>query len=116
MTDSFLLRFQEWCDDSLLGTVAVGTATGTKVRHEQPDADPTKADLRTLPLAQVHAGTVTITRIRNEQGDADYGSTARTLPVQPLMGTITKTAVKMEADDQDPRQHELTVLPKCSSY
>lgn len=116
MTDAFLLRFQERCEESCSGTAVAGTHTKTKIMREQPDADPAKADFRSLPGVEISAGTVTNTRIRSEQGDADCGTTARTLPIQPVMGTTTKTAVKMEADDQDPRQHEMTVLPRCSSY
>jgi len=112
MTLSFLLRFQEQCEDSLAGAAGLGTETTTRMMHEQPDADPTKAEFRSLPSVQDNVGTVTNTRIRSEQGDADYGSTARTFPVQPVMGTTTKTAVRMESDDQDPRQYELTALPR----
>jgi len=92
----------------------MGTETTTKVMREQPDSDPTKPTFQLLPAADVHAGTATNTRIRSEQADTDYAHAARTLPIAPIMGTATKTAVKMETDDQDPRQQELTVLPKCS--
>ena len=114
MTYSFLLRFQERCEDSWSGTVATGTQTKTFATREQSDADPTKAAFRSLPAVKINAGTVTNSRIRREQGDADYASSARTLPVQYVTGTTTTTAVKMEADDQDPRKPELTVLPGCS--
>lgn len=116
MTHSFLLRFQERCDDSCSEAVAIGTQTTTKVMREEADADPTKPTFQSLPAADIYAGTATTTRIRSEQGDTDYAHAARTFPIAPTMGTITKTAVKMETDDQDPRQHEMTVLPKCSSY
>lgn len=115
MTLSFLLRFQERCEEPSQGAAATGTQTATKVMHEQPDADPTKSDFRSLPGVHASTGTVTNTRIRSEQGDTDYRSPARTLPIQSMSGTTTKTAVKMEMDDQDPRQHELTVIPRCFS-
>jgi hypothetical protein len=114
MTHSFLLRFQERCEESCSAAVAMGTQTTTKVLREQPDSDPTKQTFRLLPTADTDAGTATTTRIRSEQGDADYAHSARTLPTAPIMGTMTITAVRMESGDQDPRQQEMTVLPKCS--
>lgn len=114
MTHSFLLRFQERCEEACSTAIAMGTETTTKVMREQPDSDPTKPTFQLLPAADIHAGTATNTRIRSEQGDTDFAHSARTLPIAPIMGTITTTAVKMESDDQDPRQQEMTVLPKCS--
>lgn len=111
MALSFLLRFQEHCVDPPVGAGGTGTETVTKIAREQSDADPTTPSYRSLPLAELHAGTMTTTRIRSEQGDADRSSTSR---VVPLMGTTTKTAVKMETDDQDPRQKELSTIPRCS--
>jgi hypothetical protein len=116
MRQAFILRFQDPCDDSSSGIAATGTATKTKMIREQADADPAKAVFHSLPAVEINAGTITTTRTHREQADSDYGSAARTFPVQFVMGTATKTAVKMEIDDQDPRQHELTVLPRCSSY
>ncbi len=116
MTQSFLLRFQDRCEDGSSGPVATGTETTTKVLREQPDADPTKTTYRLLPSVEDNSGTMTNTRIHREQSDADYSSNVRIVPVAPVAGTGTATAVKMENDDQDPRQHELRVLPKCSSY
>ncbi len=113
MTHSYLLRFQERCEESCSTAVAMGTEPTTKVMREQPDADPTKPTFQLLH-AGIHAGTATNTRIRSEQGDTDYTHSARTLPIAPIMGTITTTAVKMESDDQDTQQCEMTVLPKCS--
>lgn len=115
---SFLLRFQEQCEDLPEGAVETGTATKTRVMHEQPDTDPTRMGHRSFPGIQANAGTIgtiTNTQIRNEQGDADNQSVVRPLLAQVIMGTTTKTAVKMEMDDQDPQQHELTVIPKCFS-
>lgn len=114
MTHSFLLRFQERCDEPCSTAVASGTQTMTKVMREQPDADPTKLTFQSLPTSDIYAGTATITRIRSEQGDADSAQGARTLPIAPILGTTTKTAMKMETADQDPLQKEMTVLPKCS--
>ena len=114
MTLSFLLRFEEQCRTTS-EMVATGTETTTQVMREQPDADPRTVGYRSLPLVDLYAGTRTNTRIGGEQGDADYDSATRTVPLHQTMGTQTATAVKMETDDQDPRQAELTVLPKCSS-
>jgi hypothetical protein len=116
MSFSFLLRFQERCEDSSSSAVAMGTETVTRVLQEQSDADRPNGAFRSLPIAEINAGTLTNTRIRAEQADADQCLSARTLPVRAVMGTRTATAVKMEADDHDPRQHELTALPRCSSY
>jgi hypothetical protein len=116
MDFSFLLRFQERCEDSSSGAVATGTETVTRILREQPDVDRPNGGFRSLPAAENKTGTVTVTRISSDPGDADHGSTAHTLPFRLVMGTTTTTAVKMEADDQDPRRHELTVLPRCSLY
>lgn len=112
--NSFLLRFQEPCEDSSV-PVAARTQTVTKIAREQPDAYPTASSYRLVPT-EIFAGTVTNTRVRNEQGDADSASTCRTIPGPPEMGTRSITAVRMEDDDRDPCQQELVVLPKCSSY
>jgi len=89
MTHSFLLRFQERCEESYSAAVASGTQTMTKVMQEQPDADPTKPTFQLLPVADIYAGTATVTRIRSEQGDTDYANAARTLPVATIIGTKT---------------------------
>lgn len=83
--------------------------------REQADSDCASMACGTLPSVAINTGTVTHTRIRSEQSDTDYASTARTLPAHIMMGTATKTLVKMEVDDQDPRRHSLTVLSRCSS-
>jgi hypothetical protein len=114
MTFTFLLRFQERCEKSSSEAVATGIETTTKVLPEQPNADPTKPTFQPLTAANNYAGTATYTRIRSEQGDADYANANRTLPIAPILGTNTTTAVKTEADYQDPSQHEMTVFPKCS--
>ena len=80
MTISFLLRFQERCEDSRSDAVATGTLTKTKIMREQPDADPTRAAFRSLPVVDIYPGTVTNTRIPKQQEDAGYGSSAGTLP------------------------------------
>ncbi len=108
MANSFLLRFQERCDDSRPGEVAAGIKTLTKVHREQADVTSSESAFKT-----VDAGTSTCTRVRSEQGDSDYGLATRTLPVGPIMGTMTSTAVKMEADDKDSCGKQLTALPKC---
>ncbi len=114
MTRSFLLRFQEPCQESALPVAAHGTVTKTAVAQEGPDADPWNNSVRIVPNSEHSHGTMSGTRIRTEQSDADYGSALRTLPVQMTAGTMTATAVKMETDDRDKRQQEVLVLPRCS--
>jgi hypothetical protein len=114
MTHSFLLRFQERCEETCSTAIAMGTETTTRVMREQPDSDPTRQTFQMLPAADILSGTATNTRIRSEQGDTDFAHSARTLPIAPTMGTMTSTAVKMESGDHDPRQEEMTVLLKCS--
>lgn len=109
MATSFLLRFQENCEATCgAAEITAGLQTVTKVLREQTDSVSNEASFRTLI-----AGTSTITRVQSEQSDSDYANENRTIPVGPVMGTTTTTAIKMEGDDQDPRQHQLTVLPKC---
>jgi len=110
MANSFLLRFQEQCEESCSGEVTTGTMTHTKMMREQADSDPSH-----LACKSLFAGTSTCTRVPSEQGDTDYANPARTLPIAPSMGTMTKTAVKMESDDQDRGKQEMAVFPKCSS-
>ena len=71
MTHSFLLRFQEPCEESCSAPAATGTQTMTKVMREGPDADPSVSSFQYLPTADIYAGTATNTRIAKEQGDAD---------------------------------------------
>ena len=109
MATSFLLRFQEHCEETRAGEVTAGLQTVTKTQREQGDPVSTEAAFKTLI-----AGTSTVTRVQNEQGDSDYADANRTLPVGPKMGTKTTTAIQMEGDDQKPRHHAIRVLPKCS--
>jgi hypothetical protein len=109
MANSFLLRFQENCRDFYSDEISAGIKKHTKTPLEQADSASTEATSKTLL-----AGTSTCTRIRSEQGDPDYADTARTLPIGPIMGTATKTAVKKESNDEDSRQKAMSVLPKCS--
>jgi hypothetical protein len=109
---AFILRFEEQCHAPSNGAGATGTETVTKVAQEQSDADPAALTHRLIPLTQTSDGTGTSTRIRNEQGDADYCSPVKAIPAHPIMGTSTATAVKMEADDKDPRQQGFAVLPR----
>lgn len=115
MTRSFLLRFQEKCEESCLIPAVSGAETTTKVISEHVAAAQEKSTSLPFISTCICAGTVTNTRIRSEQGDTDFSSAVRTLPIIPIMGTLTKTAVRAESDDQDRRQHEITVLPKCFS-
>ena len=117
MALAFLLRFQEDCAENDVETVRCGTQTMTKIQGEQPDLDPTDSNFRAG--SQIEAGTQTGTRIWTEQPDADRNSTANAIPTvadDPLMGTKTVTAVRAEADDEDPGKCRLQAIPKCSSY
>lgn len=114
MTFSFLLRFQEPCEESE-ADVTCGTETMTKSELEGRDADPALLSFRSIPSA-VNAGTATSTLVQGEQADADRHSANRTIPILSVMGTTTKTAIQLESDDQDPRQKDMTVLPRCSSF
>lgn len=114
MTHSFLLRFQEQCEETCSTAIAMGTETTTRVMREQPDSDLTRQTFQMLPAVEILSGTAKNTRIRSEQRDTDFAHSARTLPIAPTMGTMTSTAVKMESGDHDPRQEEMTVLLKCS--
>ena len=116
MTASFLLRFQEPCDEAEGGDDPNGTKTVTKVAQEGKDADPMSLTCRSIPFRAILAGTATGTLVQSEQADADRHSISRTIPIQQVMGTTTKTAVKLEGDDQDPRQIEMTALPRCFSF
>lgn len=109
---AFILRFQEPCEDFPRTGTAFGTHTVTKILTEQNDMDSQPQPYRFVPAADTGTGTVTTTRIAIEQGDADRHSAPNIIP---LMGTTTKTAIKVEADDQDPRRHELSILPTCCS-
>ena len=108
MANSFLLRFQENSENSYSDEISARIKTHTKTLQEQADPISTETTSKTLL-----AGTSTCTRVRREQGDPDYADTARTLPIGPIMGTTTKTAVKKESNDEDSRQKEMSVLPKC---
>ena len=108
MATSFLLRFQEHCEESRAGEVTAGLKTITKTQGEQADSASTEAAFKTLI-----AGTSTVTRVQSEQGDSDYADANRTLPIAPTMGTMTKTSANTESVDQDPSRQELRVLPRC---
>lgn len=107
MANSFLLRFQEYCEESCTGEVA-GLQTLTKIPREQADSASTEAVFKTLI-----AGTSTCTRVRSEQSDTDYANSSRTFSMAQTPGTKTKTAVKKESEDQDPCQQQMRVFPKC---
>jgi hypothetical protein len=126
MPIAFLLRFQELCDDSP-SDVRAGTKTGTRVRAEQPDTDVGAATCSTLPRMSAASGVIrsasdrqsgsagTRTKIRREQ--PDYGaeeSATRAVP-WPDTAALTKTttAVRAEADDNDPRRASLDAIPRC---
>lgn len=86
MTFSFLLRFQELCEESEGDATCAGTETITKSEQEGRDADPASLSFRSIPMTAICAGTATSTRIQNEQSDADRQSIVRTIPVQPCNG------------------------------
>ena len=109
MATSFLLRFQEYCEETCVGEVFAGVKTITKTLGDKTDSASTEAVFKTLI-----AGTSTVTRVQSEQGDSDYADANRTIPVGPKMATKTTTAIQMEGDDQKPRHHGIRVLPKCS--
>ncbi len=100
MKTSFILRFQERCEASILGSI--GTATMTRVAQEQPDADPGGSGIKALLDI-------------DPEFDAMQDS-RRIMPIHPVMLTMTKTAVRLESDDRDPNQREMTAFPRCSSY
>lgn len=116
MTKSFLLRFQEPCEESSPRVGATGTETRTKITREQSDKDSAMAAPQFLPVAMSSVGTDTHTRVRNEQADTDPGMTPKMLPPQYILGTRTKTAVKTETADQDQQSQKLRTLPKCSLF
>jgi len=117
MALAFVLRFQDYCAENDVEAVRCGTQTSTKIQGEQPDLDPTGLGFVAVP--QIEAGTMTGTRIKSEQPDADRNSSANAIPTVAndlLMGTRTVTAVRAEADDEDPRKCQLQAIPRCSSY
>lgn len=146
MPNAFLLRFQEFCVESITAGVQCGTKTDTRVRGEQSDNDAVAADHAALPPASGAAGTMTKTSVERETGGQDQdrceaamraipGSGTRTkvkreqpdhapgeaaslvLPSllnTPMAQTKTVTAVRAEADDNDPKRAILHAIPKCS--
>jgi hypothetical protein len=108
MATSFLLRFQELCEESRAGEVTAALQSVTKIQREQGDLVSTEDAFKTLV-----AGTSTCTRVRSEQTDNDYANPSRTFPIAHALGTRTKTAVKKETEDQDPCHQQMRVFPKC---
>lgn len=120
MPTAFLLRFQEFCDECPSRAVQAGTATSTRVRAEQSDADPGVMIRSTLPRSAEAGGTMTKTSIDRETDgkDADRAmAQMRAVPWPipvPVAGTKTVTNVRAEADDSDPRRASLNAIPTCS--
>ncbi len=119
MQHAFLLRFQEFCVEQAEPDVQAGTATRTRVRAEQPDADSATDGHAAFPKSPAAGGTMTKTSIDRESGGQDADRTAMQMRTfsgptpPPVAQTKTATAVRAEADDNDPRRTSLNAIPKC---
>lgn len=118
MPYAFLLRFQESCLSDRPPPVQVGVKTMTRVRAEQPDADPRNFIHGALPASVPQSGTRTKTAVATEQTDPDdaqwSGNIFPRTKEELTMATKSVTAVRAEAEDDDPRRHQLQVIPRCS--
>jgi hypothetical protein len=88
MTGSFLLRFQEVCEDPG-ACPTCGTQTQTRQHAEGTDPDSRPPGFSAIPLAP------------REQGAT-------------VAATGTGTFVKKEGDDNDLKPRELRAIPRCS--
>lgn len=141
MVSAFILRYAERCSDDAAGLHPRGTTeTQTRARGEEPDEGFGELLPRAIP-ASVVLGTETLTKVKGEGRDADVESGLRIIPQSSKPGTETvtevtgeqsdlchsceviptictatqtQTFVRAEADDQDPRQHDLHAIPRCS--
>ena len=112
MLRHYLLRFQEACTDA--HPAVAGTMTGTRVRSEQADADALDAPAILPRLSSCLKGDAhsTTTSIVASLRLSSHDSNSMVAP-GPVAQTKTATAVKAEADDNDPRRADLDAIPRC---
>jgi len=114
MATSFLLRFQEPCDESgdeLL--IRCATQTETKTNGEQGDRDPGQQGYRALPAGPGN-------RVKMAAGQERPAIEAGGCPVADAeierrivaMATQTITRIRGEVDDEDPSRGRWLAIPR----
>jgi hypothetical protein len=90
-----------------------GTMTKTSIGRETGGQDQDRCErlMRAIP------GSGTRTKVEQEQPDHAPCETANRAvpwpPTLPMAGTETSTAIRAEADDNDPKRAFLHAVPKC---